>query len=112
MKLGDIFETAAAGMTSVASIGQVEYSLFPNRVEIYKRDQLGCAKCVAKIKRKKNDGWRFVTTSDWSGMGNPHFGHLNAIKSDTSGMKTIGGNLEGMLKTWGINYDSLIKKSK
>ena len=55
MKLNDIFETAAAGMTSVASIGQVEYAAWPDRVELYKRDQLGCAKCVAKIKRKKKD---------------------------------------------------------
>jgi hypothetical protein len=109
MKLSDIFETASTGMTSVASIGQVEYQAFPNRVNLYKRID-GCAKCVAKIKRKRNDGWRFVTTKDWSGMKMPHMGHLTNIKSDKKGMKTISNNLESMLKAWGIKYDGIVKR--
>lgn len=99
-------------MTSVASIGQIEFAAFPNRVELYKRDSLGCAKCVAKIKRKKNDGWRLVTTKEWKNLGNPHFGHLNDIKSTKSGMKNISGNLGSMLSAWGINYETLMQKSK
>lgn len=110
MKLDELFETSAAGMTSVASIGKIEYQAFPNRVHLYKRGEDGCPTCVAKIKRKKNDGWRLVTTSEWKGLNLPHMGHLTNIKSSQNGMKTISNNLESMLKAWGIKYDEVIKK--
>jgi len=108
MKINDIFETAATGMTSVASIGKVEFAAWPDRVELYKRDSLGCAKCVAKIKRKNSDGWRFVTTSDWKGLGNEHFGHLANIKSPVSGKKTVSQNISSLLKQWGITNDGIV----
>ena len=108
MKLNDIFETAAVGGTSVASIGQVFYNAFPDRVEIYKRSTLGCVKCIAKIKRKKNDGWRLVTTSEWKQQGLEHFGHLSNIKSPISGKKTVSQNIESLLKQWGISNDGVI----
>lgn len=108
MKLNDVFETASAGMTSVSSIGQVEYAAWPDRVELYKRDQHGCAKCVAKIKRKKKDGWRLVKTSEWDSMGNPHFGHLTDIKSPLNGKKTVSQNINTLLKQWGISNDGVV----
>lgn len=107
MKLADIFETAATGITSVASIGQVFYNAFPDRVELYKRNK-GCDVCIAKIKRKKNDGWRFVQTSEWDRQGLEHFGHLSNIKSSLNGKKTVSQNIESLLKTWGISNDGIV----
>jgi len=108
MKLNDIFENASSGVTSVSSIGQVFYNAFPDRVELYKRSDLGCIKCIAKIKRKKKDGWRFITTSDWKGQGLDHFGHLTDIKSPVNGEKTVSQNINSLLKQWGITNDGVI----
>ena len=111
MKLTEVFEFAAAGSTSVASIGQVEFSSHKNQIKLYKRDSLGNAKVVAKIKRKKSDGWRLITTKDWKTNNLPHFGHLENIKLPMNGQKTISGNLQSMLKIWGIRYEELINKT-
>jgi hypothetical protein len=112
MKLKDIKlkEEAAAGITSVASIGKVEFAAFPNRVELYRRDNCNNSHCIAKIRRQKGDGWRFTPTKHWGNQQLPHFGQLNNIKSPVKGMKTVSGNLADMLKTWGIRYDDLMKK--
>jgi len=107
MKLNDIYETASAGVTSVASIGTVEVQAFPDRIKMYKRDCDNKAKCVATIKRKKGSGWSFLTTSDWGNLKMPHFGNLTNIKSDYSGKKTITKELSGMLKAWGITHGEI-----
>ena len=107
MKLNDLYETASGGVTSVASIGTVEVQAFPDRIKMFKRDQLGCAKCVATIKRKTGKGWSFVTTSDWGNLSLPHYGHLSNIKSDYNGKKTITKELSGMLKAWGISHGEI-----
>jgi hypothetical protein len=110
MKLSDIFETVSAGVTSVSSIGQVEYSAFSNRVKLYRKDCNNNHQCIAVIKRNKNDGWRFKPTKNWNSQKLDHFGHLTNIKSDKKGMKTISNNLESMLKAWGIKYDGIVKR--
>lgn len=114
MKLKDIKldETAAAGITSVASIGKVEFAAYPNRVELYRRNKCDKTECIAKIKRQKGQGWRFTPTQAWGNQQLPHFGQLNNIKSPVKGMKTVSGNLSDMLKKWGIRYDDLMKKSE
>ena len=112
MKLNELFETAATGMTSVASIGRVEYAAFPNRIELYKRNKENCPTCVAKIRRKKGAGWSLITTKEWGGNNLPHFGQLHNIKTPTNGMKSISNDLSRMLTTWGIKVDELIKKGK
>jgi len=112
MKLNDIFnEEVTVGGTSVASIGQVFYNAFPDRVEIYKRSK-GCDVCVAKIKRKKNQGWSLVQTNEWSKQGLEHFGQLNNIKSKISGKKTISQNIGTLLKQWGISHDGILPKTR
>lgn len=110
MKLSDVFETVAVGGTSVANIGQVFYSAYPDRVELYKRNKT-CDTCVAKIKRKKNEGWSLVMNSEWSKQGNPHFGNLQNIKSKLSGKKTVSQNISSLLKTWGISHGEVIKRN-
>lgn len=113
MKLSDLHETASAGMTSVASIGQIEYAAFPNRVELYRRcTKSNTSSCVAKIQRKKGKGWSFVTTPNWKGQNLAHFGHLTNIKSPSNGMKTVSNDLPKMLKQWGIKVDDLKRKDK
>lgn len=113
MKINDIMftEEAASGMTSVASIGQVFFSAYPDRVELYKRNK-GCDTCVAKIKRKKNEGWSLVMTKDWAKQGNPHFGQLNNIKSKLNGKKSISSNIGTLLKTWGITHDGVLPRTR
>jgi hypothetical protein len=114
MKLKDLrlYETAATGVTSVASIGKVEFAAFPNRVELYRRNACDKTECIAKIKRHRKDGWRFTPTKAWSQHKLPHFGQLNNIKTPQRGMKTISNNLSNMMKVWGIRYDELLKKSE
>ena len=111
MKLTDIFETAVTGVTSVASIGKIEYSAKPNEIKLYKRCPEGNAKCIAKIKRKRNKGWRLITTADWKDMKLEHFGNLSDAKTPINGMKTISNNLETMFKQWGISNDGIIPLS-
>lgn len=107
MKLFDLVEAAAPGVTSVASIGKVEFAAKPHSIDLYKRNSDNCAVCVAKIRRYKGSGWRFVPTKNWSGMNLPHFGNLSFAKTPVNGSKAITGNLESMLKKWGIRHDGL-----
>lgn len=112
MKLKDLLETATTGVTSVASIGKVEFQAYPHQVKLYKRCSEGHPQCIATIRRKKNDGWRFKPTTNWDNMNLPHFGQLNNIQTSVSGMKTISNNLDSMLKKWGIRYDELMPKKE
>lgn len=112
MKLEELYEEAAPGVTSVSSIGKLEYSATPNTVKLYKRDCDNKTKCIAKIRRKKNEGWRFMTMPHWKSMNLPHFGQLHNARTPVKGMKTISGNLDKVLKQWGIKYDELKSKSE
>lgn len=112
MKVSDlfddnVFETAEAGMTSVSTIGSLEYTPRNSFINLYKRDPDGNPHCVAKICRKPYNGWRFVTTKAWKDMNLPHFGNLEDIRSPLKGKKTISDNLAQMLKQWGIKIDGL-----
>lgn len=111
MKIEELIETASPGMTSVQSIGNIEAVAFPSHVRLYKRCD-DKSKCIAKIRRKKNDGWRFTPTKNWSGEKLPHFGNVVNTKLPMRGRKTIHKNISGLLKTWGVRYDSLSIKEK
>lgn len=111
MKLNELFEYAAVGMTSVASIGDVEYVGKSSYFKLYKRCE-DKPKCIATIRRKKGNGWRFKPTKEWNSMNLPHIGYLKNIKTPVNGTKTISNNLESMLKAWGVNYDSLMNREK
>lgn len=111
MKLHQLTEEAVVGGTSVASIGQVFYSAYPDRVDLYKRTKT-CDVCVAKIKRKKSEGWSLIMTKDWAKQGNPHFGNLHNIKSKLSGKKTISQNIGSLLKSWGITNDGVLPRTR
>lgn len=102
-----IFETATAGMTSVASIGSLETQAFPALIKLFKRDDKNVPKCVGKICRKKGKGWRMVFTDEWQNMNLPHFGNLVGAKSPKNGKKTITSNLSSILQQWGINLKDI-----
>lgn len=113
MKLKDLFEVASAGVTSVASIGQVEFAGSPSQIKLYKRcNQTNSSKCIARIRRRKGEGWRFQTTKEWDEMKLPHIGYLKSMKTPVNGNKTISNNLESMLSSWGVKYDKLMKREK
>lgn len=110
MKLKELFEVAGFGVTSVASIGDVEFVNKPAYIKLYKRcKDNDKRKCIATVRREKGDGWRFKPVAGWKEMGLPHIGFLKRIKTPVSGSKTISNNLENMLKAWGVNYKSLIR---
>jgi hypothetical protein len=111
MKLSDLFETVGFGVTSVASIGDVEYVNRPSQIKIFKRCN-DVNRCIAVVNRNKGDGWRFKPVAGWKDMGLPHIGYLKNIKTTVNGSKTISNNLEAMLKSWGVNYDSLINRER
>jgi hypothetical protein len=108
MKLNEILsEEAMAGVTSVSSIGSVEYRAWPSMVKLYKRNDQNVPCCVAKIKRHKGQGWRIITTDEWKKMNLPHFGYIHDLKTPVSGQKTISNNLSNMLKAWGIKHGEI-----
>lgn len=104
---GIIFETAAAGMTSVDSIGSLETQLFPALIRLYKRDDKNVPKCVAKICRKKGEGWSMMPTEGWGELNLPHFGNVVGAKTPKNGKKTISSNLPDILKQWGITHGDI-----
>lgn len=113
MKLSDLNETVSMGVTSVASIGNVEYVSKPHMIRMYKRcNETNTDKCIATIRRNKGEGWRFKPTNEWASMKLPHIGYLRNIKTPVNGKKTISSNLENMLKAWGVNYDSLMNRAQ
>ena len=108
MKLNDIYETASGGVTSVASIGNVEYALGgKGNISLYKDN---C--CIAKIKRRPRVGWSMQLTSEWNNKKLPKIGYINNLNTKKRGIKTHEKNLENMLSSWGIRYDSLVKKNQ
>lgn len=103
----DIFETASAGVTSVQSIGSVEYAAKPNLIKLYKRNEENKPCCIARIQRKPYKGWSMVMTDEWDKFELPHFGYLQSVKTPMNGMKTISKNLPMMLNRWGVKYNDL-----
>lgn len=103
----NFFEEAGMGVTSVSSIGSVEYAVKPNLIKLYKRNEENKPCCIAKIQRKPYKGWSMIMTDEWKKFNLPHFGYLNSVKSPVNGMKTISNNLSSMLKNWGMKYDEL-----
>jgi hypothetical protein len=105
-------EDAAPGSTSVASVGTMEYDANPGLVRLYKRNAVDQACCVARIERKKGQGWRFITTPNWGKFGLPHFGNLYDVESPVKGKKAHEREIAKVLTRWGINHDGLIPRRK
>lgn len=107
----NITEEAPASYTSVASIGKIYYQSFPNKVSIYRRDNTCTDKdnyvCIANIKRKTGQGWRFVPTKSWKESKLEHFGNAFENKTIYSGSKTISKMLSEIFKKFGITNDGV-----
>lgn len=99
--------TVTENYISVDSIGSVEFALMPDSVKLFKRNQENQPINIAKLKRVTGEGWKFYTTPSWSEMKLPHLGHIEAVNTDFSGMKTHGEKLESIMKKFGIRYDEL-----
>jgi len=113
MKLAELFETVtSSSVTSVENIGKVEFAATPSMIRLYKRDANNCPRCVAQVRRYKNQGWKFITNKDWKEMKLPHFGYLENAKLPMNGKKTISGNLKNLFKAWGITHEDITMLEK
>jgi len=111
MKISDLLlEDATPSMTSVASIGHIEYTPSKSNISLYKTcDTTSKKYCVARITRRAFSGWHFNTTEHWNAMQLPHLGHIADIKSPIRGMKAHDEMIGDVLRKLGIRYDSLSK---
>jgi len=107
MIIDDLFEVAAVGMTSVQSIGKIEYTAAPNQIKLFRRDEADKPCCVASIKRITGKGWHVVPTMAWAQFKMPHFGQVFGANTSIKGMKTHSNKIEDIMKSFGIRYDSI-----
>lgn len=104
-----ITEEATPSMTSVQSIGKIEYKSSPDQIRLFRRDTENKPKCICKIKRIKGDGWKMVPTDQWGEFQLPHFGNMFGHSTNNIGMKTHQSKIEDILRGFGVRYDSILQ---